>query len=273
MGYMYVEYKREQNILYTYVNYIKSKNTESQVNKDSFITATVRFTHHILGDGNKEAMLAPLDGFGNLIASPIEKYVLTKDGACGSNAMVCAQILQANDIKVRLLQMDVGGKKGGHITLEALSSQGWVTLDPMYNLVFKNAENKFLSAKELQNNFDQSKGFLPLNYKAAYRYENFSYTNWEKIPIVLPALKSLLNVLMGKEKADEISVRTWFLNPKKTIINGFVVLFFLVATIRVFKLFKPAMRSLVRQIGNFFDVKIWQTIVRPTLATIKGFIF
>ncbi|HVW62746.1 MAG TPA: hypothetical protein VHC48_21995, partial [Puia sp.] len=43
------------------------------------------------------------------------------------------------------------------------------------------------------------------------RYEDVRYSNWTKIPVLFPAVKGLLNMIIGKAKADTISVRTWFL--------------------------------------------------------------
>jgi len=52
---------------------------------------------------------------------------------------------------------------------------------------------------------------VPATYDPQYRFDDVRYSNWGKVPVIMPALKGALNFIIGKDKADTISMRTWFL--------------------------------------------------------------
>ena len=52
---------------------------------------------------------------------------------------------------------------------------------------------------------------LPAGYDMNYRYEDVRYSNWTKIPVVMPSIKKILDLTIGKTEADTISLRTYFL--------------------------------------------------------------
>lgn len=54
-----------------------------------------------------------------------------------------------------------------------------------------------------------------------YRYAGWRYTNWEKIPYIMPAVKWLLDQALG-QAADKISIRAHVLNRYR--VYGLIVL-------------------------------------------------
>lgn len=138
---------------------------------------------------------------------------MTANGACGSYARVLARILQTAGVKVRFAEMEVNGQSGGHIIIEAKTSAGWVVLDPLYDLYFTTPRGTLASFSEVQKNWSFYKRQTPVHYNPAYRYESVRYTNWNKIPVLLPMVKKILQGVIGKEKTEHLSLRIYFLQP------------------------------------------------------------
>ena len=61
---------------------------------------------------------------------------------------------------------------------------------------------------------------MPADYKPEYKYSAVRYTNWNKIPIIFPATKKVLDLVLGTKKADKISIRPIFLRKYYT---GFIL--------------------------------------------------
>ena len=99
------------------------------------------------------------------------------------------------------------------ILVETKTHNGWVVLDPLFDIYFINPEHKLASFNEVQSNWKYYKSQLPAGYDQHYRYEDVRYSNWTKIPVVMPAIKKILDETIGKQEADNISLSTYF--PKK----------------------------------------------------------
>ena len=134
---------------------------------------------------------------------------LVQDGLrdCGTYSGVLGRLLDRAGIGFRIAQMycPEEGVWGCHITLEAKVNGGWLAVDPLYNIVFP------VSYEEVGRNWDKYKRLTPSNYDEKYRYAGVRYTNWNKIPIVLPATKWLLD-FVAPEFARTLSLRSYFLN-------------------------------------------------------------
>ncbi|MBI2731715.1 MAG: hypothetical protein HYX40_13375 [Sphingobacteriales bacterium] len=152
-----------------------------------------------------------MDGIKVNIIHPSTVDLMTGNGACGSYSTVLARILKSNDMKVRIGQMKIKGSYGGHIFIETKTEAGWIVLDPMFDLYFKKENGEPATFSDLNSNWSFYKQQIPPNYNPVYAYEGVRYTNWEKIPGVTTTLKSILNFFMGKENADQVSVRPYLL--------------------------------------------------------------
>jgi len=171
--------------------------------------------------------------FGDRIEpSLIDKYVhplstdlIAANGACGSYSLVLGRLLQTMGYRVRVAQMKSGDAYGCHILLEARSSRGWVVLDPLYNLYFVRPDGGLASFEDVSGNWPYYRLQTPKGYDPRYRYEGVRYTNWHKIPVVLPALKMILSYFMNKERLEHFSLRVYFF--RKYLILKYISLFFL----------------------------------------------
>lgn len=163
--------------------------------------------------------------------------LMTANGACGSYATVLARILKANDIPVRIGQMKVNETYGGHIFVEAKTENGWIVLDPMYNLVFKKQNGEPATFADLNKDWQTFKQQVPPDYNTAYNYSGVRYTNWEKIPGITTTIKSLLDAVIGKTKADQFSVRPYLLRTyhKLAWITAFVLFFIFLRTMSLYR--------------------------------------
>lgn len=167
--------------------------------------------------------------------------LMTNNGACGSYVTVLARILKSNNIPVRIGQMKVDGRYGGHMIVEARLNKKWVVLDPTYSLYFRKPDSTLATFADLQTNWNYYKIQAPPDYKNEYRFEGVRYTNWEKVPFLSAGLKKVLDVIFGKDVADSISIRPYLLrNYHKLVwINCFVLLFTFLYTLKQYQKRKP----------------------------------
>ena len=185
--------------------------------EDSILSGALNLTHSleaqrvvVFGDEDVN------DGYSDFL-QPLTNDLMTAKGACGSYSLVLASILKDLDFNVRIAQMKVGETWGGHIIIEAKTKKGWVALDPSFNLVFKKADGNFASFKDVQSNWNYYMQQVPNNYKHEYNYTDVRYTNWGKIPIVMPVLKSVTSLFIGNQASNEISIRVFFLRKYRIL--------------------------------------------------------
>jgi hypothetical protein len=150
--------------------------------------------------------------FGPLKALNASRTVLAFGGACGDYVHVLGRALKTAGIKVNVIQMRVGDVFGGHIIAEAQIGGKWVVLDPLYNLYFTNPDKSLATFQEISENWQYFKNQVPKNYEQTYNYAGMRRTNWGKIPIILPAVKKILDWTVGPETRREISLRAYALN-------------------------------------------------------------
>lgn len=162
-------------------------------------------------------------------------------GSCGSHTHVLARLLQRAGIEVRIAQMKCGSVWGAHILLEAKIDGKWATLDPFYDLSFRKEDGKLASFQEVKGQWDYFKSQVPPNYNPLYTYEDVRYTNWTKIPLVMPAVKNLLRWFMGSE-VENLSIRSLVLNLYKAYLAISVGCYLLLVVFTAFVLSTRASR-------------------------------
>jgi hypothetical protein len=231
--------------------------TESRYEKELFIAITRKIKEELPAQHNDYAFVQKalqttsslqdnrfrvfgnqqLEGIKANIFHPTTIDLMTNNGACGSYVTVLSRILKSNNIHVRIGQMKVNGNFGGHMIVEARVDGKWVVLDPTYSLYFTNADGSWASFKQLQSNWNYYKSQVPANYNMDYSFEDIRYTNWNKIPAITPAIKSILNVLLGKETADTISIRPYLLRNYHLLAWASFIAW-LVVSLQLLKIYK-----------------------------------
>ena len=179
-------------------------------NEDSIIVDAVHLTHSLLQPRNtlfnSTTQVTNVSYDGSLTGD-----LVTASGACGSYADVLCHLLQTLNFRARIGQMKVRDEFGGHIITEVLTENGWVVLDASYDLCFINPKGQLASFSEVRNTWSYYKTKTPPGYNPAYCYADIRYTNWTKVPVIMPSLKGALSLLFPKVKIQEISVRPHFL--------------------------------------------------------------
>ncbi|MCC6287128.1 MAG: hypothetical protein IT249_04525 [Chitinophagaceae bacterium] len=227
----------------------------------TIIANSLRIVHSSLQ--SRQGLFYDIGGIKAGIIRPITVDLMTADGECGSYAIVLARLLKELNYNVRMVLMKVDGKFGGHILLEAKNKNGWVALDPSYNLYFKRPDGKLASFDDIQTNWDFYKMQVPLNYNMKYRYEDKQYTNWNKIPVFMPAAKKVLDWAMGKEKADDISLRAIMLRKSYLFFTVTLIIFLSVLSYMVYYIYRKQKHKAIAVPSN--DEMAVSSTKKPTI--------
>jgi len=181
--------------------------------KDSILVKIMQTCSDLLGSRKPVFSGAEdIEGFKADVFHPASIDLMTAKGACGSYSLVLARILQNYHYPVRIAQMKAKGRFGSHNVIEANINTQWIVLDPLFDTYFvKPGGIGLASFDDVKNNWDYYRKQLPAGYDDSYKYEDARYTNWEKIPVVLPAFKKLLDILLGKARTNSICLRVHFL--------------------------------------------------------------
>ncbi len=213
----------------------KIKITDSE---DSVAVKIMHACHNLLAGRGNVFEGKDFEGFTSEVLEPTTIDLMTAKGACGSFAVVLARTMQDYKFPVRIAQMKSNGIFAAHNIVEVKTAHGWVVLDPLYDVYFVKPSNQLASFEDVKNNFAYYKSQLPPGYDMQYRYEDVRYSNWTKIPVLMPAIKKLLDLTLGKEKADGISMRTFFLRKYDICFDVVLFIFILVFSFTVVRLIK-----------------------------------
>ncbi|MBS1948406.1 MAG: hypothetical protein JST47_11630 [Bacteroidetes bacterium] len=216
--YLNIEDNYESNLFKAIQKSIDKKISPTDT-KDSILVKVMRECSDILG--NRLSVFSvnysnDLEGFKTEFLHPATVDLMTAKGACGSYSYVLARILQDYGFPVRIGQMKANGIYGSHNVVEANINSKWVVADPLFDTYFVKPGGKaFASFNDVKENWGYYSKQLPEGYDPSYQYQDVRYTNWEKIPVVLPALKKTLTFFLGKERVDSMSLRVHFLKIYK----------------------------------------------------------
>ena len=194
--------------------------------EDSMLIGSLRLTHYLEERRISVFGSEEINDMYTELLRPVTYDLMTAKGACGSYSMVLGCILHELGFKVRFAQMKVDQTWGGHIIIEAQTKKGWVVLDPSYNVCFSKPDGNLASFKDVHDDWNHYKSQLPDNYKHEYAYADVRYTNWVKIPVVLPALKLILNNTIGKEATSQVCLRVFFLRKFRIMFDFALALYF-----------------------------------------------
>jgi hypothetical protein len=235
--YFKMEANYERELFRAIHSNISSKISPSDI-QDSVLAKVMHACHDLMVNRESVFQGTEFNGIQSNLLEPASFDLMTAKGACGSYSYVLARILQGYKYQVRIAQMKSKGVFAAHNIVEARTMHGWVVLDPLFDMYFVNPLQKLASFEEVKNNWEYYKKQLPAGYDMTDRYEDVRYSNWTKIPIILPAIKKLLNVTIGEKEADTISIRTYFLRKYKICFDVFGIIFIFVFIFTVIRLIK-----------------------------------
>lgn len=231
--FFYFEDRYEKKLFMALANHVRKTSTSQ--NKDSLIIKGLEVTHGLGKDRVAAFEDQDLSGLKSFI-HPVTYDLMTTRGACGSYCMVLSRILTELNISNRIVQMKAGEVYGAHIVVEVeLSNNKWAVLDPSYNVYYQKADGSLANFAEVGADWDTFKKQVPENYDMTYRYEGSRYTNWNKIPVVMPAIREVLELTIGEEKTATFSMRTLFLRKFHIIFLALTTCYLLMLSILLFK--------------------------------------
>jgi len=236
--YCYTEDQYEKQIFGSLSNYVYDKLRNNTYSDREVLIESLHLTHELEANRQRIFSHEEIAGWKAEYFRPVSYDLMTAQGACGSYSYVLGRLLKNMNYTVRFVQMKSGDVYGAHNLIEAKMGSQWVVLDPLYNLYFTKPDGNLASFKDVQNNWDYYKTQLPAGYDMTYHYEDARYTNWQKVPVLMPALKKVLNWTIGKEKADQVSLRSFVLRKYNFFKLIFLTIFAMVSSFTVFKFFR-----------------------------------
>jgi hypothetical protein len=202
-----------ENGLFASIKYSIDAKIDGNDTPDSVVVKAMNACHQLMVNrlptfANNNTKLGAEAGFFHSTSVDL----MTTMGACGSYSQVLARIIESYHYPVRIAQMKANGIYGAHNIVEVNTGRYWVVLDPTFNLCFIRPDARLASFEDVSKNWAYYMKQVPTNYDMNYRYEDVRYTNWTKIPLVMPALKKLLTLAIGSERTNSFSMRTFFMN-------------------------------------------------------------
>jgi hypothetical protein len=212
-----LEWQHENNL---YENIIIANNHNFHPSSDTAEVRTLMLTISALMV-NRSDLFHDHQNFSikQRIFQSADRDLMYGSGACGGFSKVLARALQLKGYKVRIAQLKtLSYGYGGHTVVEffSLSCQSWVMVDPILHGIFIQANGKWAGIKEVMNHWSVYEAQMPEKFRREYRYDGVRYTNWDKLGFLSRGVKAFLDGIMGKERADELCLRTYFLSPYPT---------------------------------------------------------
>jgi len=234
---------------------------DSDDNTDSVAVKAMNTCYHLLSNKGSTFYNSALGPEADVIHSTTFDLMTTR-GACGSYSQVLARILKTYHIPVRIAQMKASGYFGAHNVIEAEIGENWVVLDPTYNLCFHRPDSKLANFNDVHNDWTYYSKQVPPDYNLNYRYEDVRYTNWTKIPVISPAAKSILSLIIGRERANTFSLRTLFMNTYQVYVYVLVAIYLPLLLITVRGLLKtkvfpsPEIPVTIRNVVKYLKLRL-----------------
>jgi hypothetical protein len=109
-----------------------------------------------------------------------------------------------------------------YFNVEAQINGEFVVMDPSFNTAFRTEDGNLASFADLKNDWETLNSQLPGSYDRNSSYRDVRYTNWNKVPIVMPAVREILRLFIGDE-VSELSLRSMVLNKYRFFANTLFV--------------------------------------------------
>lgn len=222
--YFYAENQYEKRLFASLAGYVKSSVSQTSSlqpveTEDSLLIRSLHLVH-ALGERRQPIFSQhPVGGIKANYIQPVTVDLMTAEGACGSHSYVLARLLEEMNKEIRIPQMTVAGQNAGHIIVEVKTLYGWAVLDPLSDAFFRKPDGHLAAFNDIKNDWNYYQHQVPSGYNMSYKYEGVRYTNWDKIPVVMPLIKNVMYWTMGKEKTDSYSLHSLGLKKYNVLFN------------------------------------------------------
>lgn len=253
--YFYNEDSYEKGLFESLAENVRTKSTGAVPYDEAILLNSLHLTHY-LGErrsivfGDKE-----VNSFKANVVHPVTYDLMTTNGACGSYAYILSRLLSELNVPNRIAQMKVDGLYAAHNVVEAKTAKGWVVLDGLYNLYFKKADGNMASFSDVQHNWNFYSSQVPARYDHKYKYEGVRYTNWNKVPVLMPAIKGILSATLGKERTEHLSLRTFFLRKFHILFEVAVGLYVILLLLSIRNFIRRNPQKIKRYLSSLLNSK------------------
>ncbi len=261
--YFYMEDNYEKNLFVALASYVKSESDNKAIlPEDSVLLRSLHLVHSVEGSRAKIFASQEVNAWKSELIQPVTYDLMTGKKACGGFCYVLARLLGEFNVEVRFAQMKVDNEYGGHIVIEAKTPNGWAVLDPSFDVFFTKPDGQLASFADVQGNWDYYKQQLPQDYNHAYRYAGVRYTNWEKIPVIMPVVKNVMYFTMGKEKTDSFSFRNLILKKFSLLFNITLGIYLLLIYFTIRKFIRNRQRTVYMNPNILFPRKSMEPVMK-----------
>jgi len=146
-------------------------------------------------------------------------------GPCGSHSAVLVAMLKTYRIDARPLFLLDDHGRSIHTVVEAHIGNRWVVADPSFDVVYRRRDGTFASKEDLSADpaLFRANVATVANYPSLYDYDSWTLLNWEKIPVVLPAVRSAAVHLLGEDRVRNISRPAIWMMPRRFYASVFAL--------------------------------------------------
>jgi hypothetical protein len=261
--YFYTEDNYEKNLFQALTSYVKTEGVgNKELSEDSLLLKSLHLVHTIEGTRARIFKNQEITAWKADFLQPVTYDLMTGKKACGGFCYVLGRLLKESNVDVRFAQMKVGDVYGRHIVMEAKTSRGWVVLDPSFDVFFKRPDGQLASFADVQGNWNYYKQQLPAEYDHTYQYEGVRYTNWDKIPVIMPLIKNVMYFTVGKEKTESYSLRKLVLRKFNLLFNITLVIYLLLVYITVRKFLRNRQKAVYLNPTLLFPRKSIEPIMK-----------
>lgn len=195
------------------------------------IKALTAETHELLKDRAKVFANTGTVSIRDSWLDSADVHLLDGRGICRSHASVLGRMLDRAGIYFRVVRIyfPASDRWACHLAIEAKADGKWRAIDPFDNLVFP------VDYVELSRHWDAYKDLAPPGYDRHLDKAEVFYTNWYRIPVIMPAIKKVLD-WTAPDLASNFSLRRYLLNVYRVYEVGLLLLVLVVATFFLLRL-------------------------------------
>jgi hypothetical protein len=200
-----------------YGNFVARNTTPEMSDRDKAMGLLQgAYDQHLLNDSRRERQRGTWLAIRRTALRSGDLELAQGTEGCGTSSAIFVEACRSAGLRARLCQMilnESSNKGAAHILAEVYVDGKWAVVDPICGQVFVGRDGRLAGYKEVAADWayfaPQAKPFYA---EQDLRFQGVRYTNWGKVPVLMPLAKWGLDQAIGKEAADEFSLRTYCLN-------------------------------------------------------------
>lgn len=151
--------------------------------------------------------------------SDVIRYGADYRGPCGSHSRVVISLLKAAGVRARPLLILDDDEQSIHTVVQAYIDGRWVVSDALFGIVFRTRDGRLATAKDMAADtatfWRQTRAAQW--YPARYDYDHVTLMNWQKVPVVLPAIRCMAEWAFGRERVAEYERPSIWMRPRMSM--------------------------------------------------------